>query len=83
MMGMTNTQRQMFHTVPITDLVPEDHPLRRIRPLINTERIRELCEPFYCENNGRPFIPLEQLFLALVGGYLLGVCSDRKLIMEL
>lgn len=83
MMGITDTQRQMFHAVQITDLVPEDHPLRKIRPLINIERIRELCEPFYCENNGRPSIPPEQLFLALVGGYLLGVRSDRKLIMEL
>ena len=83
MMGMTNTQRQMFHTVQISDLVPDDHPLRKIRPLINTARIRELCEPFYCDNNGRPSIPPEQLFLALVGGYLLGVRSDRKLIMEL
>jgi len=83
MMGITNTQCQMFHAVQITDLVPEDHPLRKIRPLINIERIRELCEPFYCENNGRPSIPPEQLFLALVGGYLLGVRSDRKLIMEL
>lgn len=82
-MGITNTQRQMFHAVQITDLVPEDHPLRKIRPLINIERIRELCEPFYCENNGRPSIPPEQLFLALIGGYLLGVRSDRKLIMEL
>jgi len=82
-MGMTNKQRQMFRTVQITDLVPEEHPLRRIRPLINSERIRELCEPFYYENNGRPSIPPEQLFLALVGGYLLGVRSDRKLIMEL
>ncbi len=83
MMGITDTQHQMFHTVQITDLVPEDHPLRKIRPLINIERIRKLCEPFYCENNGRPSIPPEQLFLALVGGYLLGVRSDRKLIMEL
>jgi transposase len=83
MMGITNTQQQMFHTVQITELVPEDHPLRKIRPLIDTERIRELCEPFYCENNGRPSIPPDQLFLALVGGYLLGVRSDRKLIMEL
>lgn len=80
---MTNTQQQMFHAVQITDLVPEDHPLRKIRSLIDTARIRELCEPFYCENNGRPSVPPEQLFLALVGGYLLGVRSDRKLIMEL
>jgi transposase len=64
-------------------LVPADHPLRRIRPLIDTERIRELCRPLYCPDNGRPSIPPEQLFLALLGGYLLGVRSDRKLIMEL
>src|SRR3990167_8091990 len=83
MMGVTNTQKGMFHTVQICDLVPEDHPLRKIRPLIDTERIRQLCAPFYCEDNGRPSIPPEQLFLALLGGYLLGVRSDRKLIMEL
>jgi transposase len=32
---------------------------------------------------GRPSIPPEQLFLALVGGYLLGITSERKLVMEL
>ena len=83
MMGVTDTQKEMFHTVQLSDLVPEDHPLRKIRPLIDTERIRQLCAPFYCEDNGRPSIPPEQLFLALLGGYLLGVRSDRKLIMEL
>lgn len=83
MMGTTNTQQQMFHTIQLTDLVLEDHPLRKIRCLIDTERIRRLCEPFDCENNGRPSVPPEQLFLAIVGGYLLGVRSDRKLIMEL
>ncbi len=83
MMGVSDTQKEMFHTVQISELVPEDHPLRKIRPLIDTERIRQLCAPFYCEDNGRPSIPPEQLFLALLGGYLLGVRSDRKLIMEL
>lgn len=83
MMGVADTQKQMFHTVQISDLVPEDHPFRKIKPLIDTQRIRELCAPFYCEDNGRPSIPPEQLFLALLGGFLLGVRSDRKLIMEL
>jgi hypothetical protein len=32
---------------------------------------------------GRPSIPPEQRFLALVGGYLLGITSERKLVMEL
>lgn len=83
MMGTTENQKNIFHTVQIEDLVPQDHPLRRIRPLVDGERIRELCKELYCPDNGRPSIPPEQLFLALLGGYLQGVRSDRKLIMEL
>lgn len=83
MMGENDNQGIVFHTVQIEDLVPADHPLRRIRKMVNTERIRELCAPLYCANNGRPSIPPEQLFLAMLGGYLMGVRSDRKLIMEL
>jgi transposase len=83
MMGTNDNQGIVFHTVQIEELVPVDHPLRRIRKMVNTERIRELCAPLYCENNGRPSVPPEQLFLAMLGGYLLGVRSDRKLIMEL
>lgn len=83
MMGTDDHQGIVFHTVQIEDLVPSDHPLRRIRKLVDVQRIRELCAPLYCANNGRPSIPPEQLFLAMLGGYLLGVRSDRKLIMEL
>lgn len=83
MMGTAQTQKNIFHTVQIEDLVPADHPLRKIRPLVDTERIRELCKDLYCPDNGRPGIPPEQLFLAMLGGYLLGVRSDRKLVMEL
>lgn len=83
MMGQAEPQMNLYHTVQLEQLVPETHPFRRIRPLINTERIRELCAPLYCEDNGRPSVPPEQLFLAMVGGYLLGARSDRKLVMEL
>lgn len=83
MMGTTDLQARMFHTVQLEDLVPPDHPVRRIRPLIDAARIRALCADLYCPDNGRPSIPPEQLFLAMLGGYLLGVRSDRKLILEL
>ena len=83
MMGSNGGQKNLFHTVQLEDLVPEDHPLRKIRPLVDTERIRELCEDFYCADNGRPSIPPEQLFLAMLGGYLLGARSDRRIIMQL
>ncbi|OYV93842.1 MAG: hypothetical protein B7Z73_03170 [Planctomycetia bacterium 21-64-5] len=61
MMGENDNQGVVFHTVQIEELVPADHPLRRIRKMVNTERIRELCAPLYCANNGRPSIPPEQL----------------------
>lgn len=83
MMGDAQPQGTFFHAVVLEDLVPQDHPLRKIRPLVDVERIRELCRDFYCPDNGRPSIPPEQLFLAWLGGYLLGCRSDRKLTMEL
>lgn len=82
-MGSSDGQKNIFHTVQLEDLVPKDHPLRRIRPLINTGRIRELCADLYCADNGRPGVPPEQLFLAMLGGYLLGCRSDRLIIRQL
>jgi transposase len=83
MMGHSEPQGTFYHAITLEQLVPEDHPFRKIRPLVDIKRIRELCKPFYCENNGRPSVPPEQLFLAWLGGYLLGCRSDRKLVMEL
>jgi transposase len=82
MMGDSNPQPSMFYNLSLETYVPEDHPLRRIRPLIDSEAIRRECRHLYAPI-GRPSIPPEQLFLALVGGYLLGITSDRRLVMEL
>jgi len=82
MMGEANPQRAFFYNISLETFVPADHPLRPIRPLIDDRAIRRVCRDLYAPI-GRPSIPPEQLFLALVGGYLLGVASDRKLVMEL
>lgn len=82
MMGDGNPQRAFFYNISLETFVPADHPLRSIRPLIDDRAIRRACRELYSPI-GRPSIPPEQLFLALVGGYLLGVTSDRKLVMEL
>jgi transposase len=82
MMGEANPQRALFYQLSLESFVPRAHPLRRIRPLIDDEAIRRVCRPWYSAL-GRPSIPPEQLFLALVGGYLLGIPSERKLVMEL
>ncbi len=82
MMGDSDPQRSMFYHLSLESFVPPEHPLRRIRPLIDDQEIRRVCRPLYSAI-GRPSIPPEQLFLALIGGYLLGIPSDRKLAMEL
>ena len=82
MMGTSDPQPSMFYHINLEQFVTADHPMRKIRPLIDTKRIRQLCEPLYAET-GRPSIPLAQLFLALLGGYLLGVTSERALVREL
>lgn len=82
MMGTADPQPSMFYQITLEQFVTTDHPLRKIRPLIDTVRLRQLCEPLYAEG-GRPSIPPEQLFLALLGGYLVGVTSERALVREL
>src|SRR5512134_322506 len=82
MMGESDPQRAMFYNLSLETFVPAEHPLRRSRPLIDDRAIRRVCRPLYSDL-GRPSIPPEQLFLALLGGYLLGIRSERRLVMEL
>jgi transposase len=82
MLGTADPQPSMFYHINLEQYVTADHPMRKIRPLIDTARIRALCAPLYADI-GRPSIPPEQLFLALLGGYLLGVTSERALVREL
>jgi len=82
MMGHADPQRTLFYQLSLESFVPPEHPLRAIRPLIEDAAIRRACRALYSPI-GRPSIPPEQVFLALVGGYLLGITSERKLVMEL
>jgi len=82
MMGESDPQRALFYQLSLEGFVPSEHPLRRIRPLIDDQAIPKVCRPLYSDR-GCPSIPPEQLFLALLGGYLLGILSERKLVMEL
>ncbi len=82
MMGDSKPERTLFYSLSLETFVPQEHPLRAIRPVIDEQAIRRACRDLYSPI-GRPSIPPEQLFLALVGGYLLGISSDRKLVIEL
>ena len=82
MIGTPETDDLFLYTVTAEQFVPEDHPLRRIRPIIDAKAVRKLARPLY-SHTGRPSIPPEQLFLALVTGYVRGITRDRKIVMQL
>src|SRR5262249_15216812 len=82
MMGQGDPQRTFFYNISLETFVPQEHPLRAIRPLIDDATIRRVCRDLYSPI-GRPSIPPEQLFLALVVGYLLVVTSARWLLVVL
>ena len=44
MMGPADPQPSMFYHINLEQYVTADHPIRKIRPLIDTARIRQLCE---------------------------------------
>jgi transposase len=82
MIGMTKNDDMFMYNVRAEDFVPENHPLRKVRPFINTTAIRRLARPLY-SSTGRPSIPPEQLFLALIAGYIMGITSERKIVVQL
>lgn len=82
MIGTPEHEELFMYNVSVEQFVPEEHPLRRIRPIIDAKKIRKLARPLY-SNTGRPSIPPEQLFLALIAGYVMGITSERKICIQL
>ena len=82
MIGVAKNDDLFMYHVKAEDFVPEDHPLRKIRACIDTTAIRRLARPLYSPT-GRPSIPPEQLFLALIAGYVMGITSERKIVIQL
>jgi len=82
MIGTADEDDMFLYNASAEQFVPEDHPLRRIRPLIDAKKIRKMARPLY-SHTGRPSIPPEQLFLALIAGYVMGITSDRRIVMQL
>jgi transposase len=74
-MGESRPQPTFFYHISLEQYVPQEHPLRVIRPLIDDAVIRKACKPLYSKI-GRPSIPPEQLFLAF--NDVQGAAADRQ-----
>lgn len=84
MRGSEREQGAMFSYVSIEDRIPADHPLRKMRAMVDP-LLRELS-PRFAElyaDHGRPSIPPEQLLRALLLQVLYTVRSERQLMEQL
>ena len=84
MRGEEELQEEMFSYGSLSQRVPPDHPLRRIREM-SDEAIRSLetrFEQMY-SHMGRPSVPPEQMLRALLLQMLYSVRSERMLVEQM
>ena len=84
MRGADVEQGRLFSVVSLESRVPADHPLRRIRPLLEEtlEALDRTFEAIYADG-GRPSIPPERLIRASLLQVLYSIRSERQLIEQL
>lgn len=84
MRGSNAQQTTMFSVADAGELVPDGHPIRRIRPLV--ESALERMEPAFAEmyaEIGRPSIPPERLLKASLLMALYSIRSERQFCEQL
>ncbi len=79
MRGSTTRQATMLSTLTTDSLIPVDHPIRRIKPVVETV-LRELGPQFDAmySSRGRQSVPPEQLLKATVLMALYTIRSERQ-----
>ena len=84
MRGDDRKQTHMFSYISLEERVPKDHPLRRMRRMVD-QALEELSPRFgrLYASGGRPSIAPEKLLRALVLQVLYSVRSERQLMEQL
>ena len=71
-------ERGIYEIVDTESLVPAEHLLRKIDAAINWNKLYDMVEPLYCEDNGRPSIDPVVLFKMVLIQHLYGMPSLRR-----
>jgi len=84
MRGADISRTALFVNFSTSSLVPEDHPLRPIREMVN-QALKELSPEFnrHYSMMGRRSIPPEQIFRALIIQVLYSIRSERLLMEQI
>ena len=78
MLEREKMDRDAVEIVGIDSLVPQDHLLRKIDQAVDFNRVYEMVEPLYCEDNGRPSVDLVVLFKMVLIQHVYGLASLRR-----
>jgi transposase len=75
-------QEDLFVAGPLSNLIPNDHVLKRVDRVLDLSWLRKELKDCYSEIEGRPSIDPESALRLMLAGYFQGIVQDRKLIRE-
>jgi len=75
-------QEDLFVALPLRDLVPEDHILKRVDAILDLSWLHDEVRGRYCQDNGRPSIDPESALRLMLAGFFQGIVHDRTLMRE-
>lgn len=75
-------QEDLFVAGPLSDLIPDDHILKRVDKVLDLSWLREEVRDLYDEEQGRPGIDPEAAVRLMLAGLFQGIVHDRKLMRE-
>jgi len=78
----TRDQLEFFVCGSLRDLVPNDHILARVDPVLDLGWLRAEVADLYAPGVGRPGIDPETAVRLMLAGFLLGIVQDRRLMRE-
>lgn len=75
-------QLEFFVCGSLRDLVPDDHVLARVDPVLDLSWLHDEVAEVYASGVGRPAIEPEAAVRLMLAGFLLGIVHDRRLMRE-
>ena len=82
MLTKETKQRQSVEILCTDMLVPKNHLLRKIDAAVHFDRIYDMVEHLYCEDNGRPSVDPVVLFKLVLIQHLYGIRSLRQTVQD-
>ena len=75
-------QEDLFIAGPFSQLIPEDHILKRVDRVLDLSWLRKEVSSLYDTSLGRPGIDPEAAIRLMISGFFAGIVHDRKLLRE-